>query len=155
MQCRLCNCLCSCFQLRWSIKHQVYISILFHKNLHTANTSQQTKLSIVYFIFIPSPIIGLTKIFSIFISILFKFENSSREIDTAKLTWPFIASHYGPLRGRSVNGYNIVQWTRQKRTGRDSWETALYFLCFASTRERCFVLYWVGLQTFCHNCSCS
>ena len=31
---------------------------------------------------IPSPIIGLTELFSI----LFKFENSSREIDTAKLT---------------------------------------------------------------------
>ena len=45
-----------------------------------------TKLSIVYFIFIPSPVIGLTELFSIFISILFKFENSSREIDTAKLT---------------------------------------------------------------------
>ena len=48
-----------------------------------ANTSQQ---SIVYFIFIPSPIIGLTELFSSFISIAFKFENSSREIDTAKLT---------------------------------------------------------------------
>ena len=35
---------------------------------------------------IPSPIIGLTELFSIFFSILFKFENSSREIDTAKLT---------------------------------------------------------------------
>ena len=35
---------------------------------------------------IPSPIIGLTDLFSIFFSILFKFENSSREIDTAKLT---------------------------------------------------------------------
>ena len=58
---------------------------LAHKprNLHT---SQETKLSIVYFIFIPSPIIGLTELFSIFISILFKFENSSRGIDTAKLT---------------------------------------------------------------------
>ena len=31
---------------------------------------------------IPSPIIGLTELFSI----LFKFENFSREIDTAKLT---------------------------------------------------------------------
>ena len=35
---------------------------------------------------IPSPIIGLTELFSIFFSILFKFENSSREIDTTKLT---------------------------------------------------------------------
>ena len=35
---------------------------------------------------IPSPIIGLTELFSIFFSILFKFENSSREIDTVKLT---------------------------------------------------------------------
>ena len=35
---------------------------------------------------IPSPIIGLTELFSIFFSILFKFENPSREIDTAKLT---------------------------------------------------------------------
>ena len=35
---------------------------------------------------IPSPIIGLTDLLSIFFSILFKFENSSREIDTAKLT---------------------------------------------------------------------
>ena len=64
-------------------------SIHFHpvsQNLHTANTSQQKKLSIIYFIFILSSIIGLTDLFSIFISILFKFENSSREIDTAKLT---------------------------------------------------------------------
>ena len=45
---------------------------------------------------IPSPFISLTEVFSIFFSILFKFENSSREINTAKL---FIASHYGPLRG--------------------------------------------------------
>ena len=37
--------------LLWGIKHQAYISILFHKNLHTTNTSQLTKLSIVYFIF--------------------------------------------------------------------------------------------------------
>ena len=34
----------------------------------------------------PSPIISLTELFSIFISIRFKFENSSSEIDTAKLT---------------------------------------------------------------------
>ena len=72
------------FSVTVRYRTSVYISILFHKNLHTANTTQQTKLGIVYLIFIPSPIIGLTELFSIFISILFKFENSSREIDTAK-----------------------------------------------------------------------
>ena len=35
---------------------------------------------------ITSPIIGLNELFSILFSILFKFENSSHEIDTAKLT---------------------------------------------------------------------
>ena len=78
------------FLLLFSVMVRYQISSIhlhpISQNLHTANASQQTKLSIVYFIFIPSPIIGLTEVFSLFIPILFKFENSSREIDTAKLT---------------------------------------------------------------------
>ena len=53
------------------------------QKLAHSKPTNKTEYSI-YFIFLPSPIIGLTEIFSIFISILFKFENSSREIDTAK-----------------------------------------------------------------------
>ena len=78
----------------WGIKHQAYISILFHKKLahNQHKPTNKTEHSLFH---IPSPIIGFTELFSI----LFKFENSSREIDTAKLTWSFIASHYDALRG--------------------------------------------------------
>ena len=50
------------------------------------NQHKQTNKTECSLFHIPSPIIGLTELFSIFFSILFKFENSSREIDTAKLT---------------------------------------------------------------------
>ena len=64
----------------------IHLHPVLQKLAHSQHKPRNKTEYIVYFIFIPSPIIGLTELFSIFISILFKFENSSRRIDTAKLT---------------------------------------------------------------------
>ena len=68
----------------------------------------------------------------------------SREIDTAKLTEPLIALHLlRSLEGKSTDRYDIVQWTKQRWTGRDN----SVFPMFESMRGvACW--HWVGLQTF-------
>ena len=61
----------------------IYLHLASQKLAHNQHKpTNKTEYSLFY---IPSPIIGLTELFSIFFSNLFKFENSSREIDTAML----------------------------------------------------------------------
>ena len=88
------------------------------------------------------PIIGLIELFQFFHIrkfLMIGFDRRAkftREIDTAKLTGPFIASHLlWSLEGQSVDRYSIVEQDREEEV-----KTALYFLCFESMRERCCIL---------------
>ena len=160
-----CNCWIKCIGLvngnveLWF--SNFVISILCHRNLHTTNTSQPAKLSIVYFISSHQLSAWLRS-----------FQFSSQFFSNSKIPhnwfWPtsegFTWNRHcqanmtihlftlWSLEGQSVDRYNIVQWTRQKGKG---WETALYFLCFELREKDVSLWYWVGLQKSGYYCSCS
>ena len=68
--------------LLFSVNVRYQTSSNLHSVSHQHKPTHKTEYSLFH---IPTPIIGFTDLFSIFFSILLKFENSSLEIDTAKL----------------------------------------------------------------------
>ena len=151
MNCQCLNRLCSCFQLMWVIKHQI-ISILCHKNLPTTDTyvlSIKTNYRLDWALF--NFLFNSFQIRKFLITGSDPRATFSREIDTAKLAGPFIASHLlWSLEGQSIDRYNIVQWTRQRGTGRDSfvfcmfWEHEREMLHFDTETEPTNVLFLIS-----------